>query len=216
MTMADRIQSLRKAKGISQEELADRIGVSRQAISKWESEQSSPDLEKIILLSNYFEVTTDYLLKGIEMQSAFPEKTKPDARIFAAVGTTFNFMGLISAVMIWMEEQTPVSVAVGFIVMAFGCMLGAIGQFVGGNKAQARRWFLGINIWFLILMPASCIFNFIQARGRHWWTFSPIPQSRNSPMSYLLFWLLYYAVCISVDAVIFIRYKNGKRPKAVR
>lgn len=216
MTMADRIQSLRKAKGISQEELADRIGVSRQAISKWESEQSSPDLEKIILLSNYFEVTTDYLLKGIEMQSAFPEKTKPDARIFAAVGTTFNFMGLISAVMIWMEEQTPVSVAVGFIVMAFGCMLGAIGQFVGDNKAQARRWFLGINIWFLILMPASCIFNFIQARGRHWWTFSPIPQSRNSPMSYLLFWLLYFAVCISVDAVIFIRYKNGKRPKAVR
>lgn len=146
MTMADRIQSLRKTKGISQEELADRIGVSRQAISKWESEQSSPDLEKIILLSNYFEVTTDYLLKGIEMQSAFPEKTKPDARIFAAVGTTFNFMGLISAVMIWMEEQTPVSVAVGFIVMAFGCMLGAIGQFVGDNKAQARRWFLGINI----------------------------------------------------------------------
>ena len=53
MTMADRIQALRKAKGISQEELADKIGVSRQAISKWESEQSSPDLEKIILLSDF-------------------------------------------------------------------------------------------------------------------------------------------------------------------
>lgn len=48
MTIADRIQSLRKAKGISQEELANKIGVSRQAVSKWESEQSSPDLEKII------------------------------------------------------------------------------------------------------------------------------------------------------------------------
>ena len=48
MTMADRIQFLRKSKGISQEELADRIGVSRQAVSKWESEQSSPDLEKVI------------------------------------------------------------------------------------------------------------------------------------------------------------------------
>ena len=46
MTMADRIQSLRKTKGISQEELADQIGVSRQAVSKWESEQSNPDLEK--------------------------------------------------------------------------------------------------------------------------------------------------------------------------
>ena len=66
MNMADRIQYLRKSKGISQEELADKVGVSRQAVSKWESEQSTPDLEKIIILSEFFEVTTDYILKGIE------------------------------------------------------------------------------------------------------------------------------------------------------
>lgn len=66
MNVADRIQNLRKMKGISQEQLADAIGVSRQAISKWESEQSTPDLEKIILMSDFFDVTTDYLLKGIE------------------------------------------------------------------------------------------------------------------------------------------------------
>ena len=47
MNMADRIQYLRKTNGISQEELADKIGVSRQAVSKWESEQSLPDLGKI-------------------------------------------------------------------------------------------------------------------------------------------------------------------------
>ena len=61
MKVAERIQALRKAKGISQEELADKLGVSRQAVSKWESGQSSPDLEKIILLSTCFDVTTDYL-----------------------------------------------------------------------------------------------------------------------------------------------------------
>ena len=66
MNIADRIQKLRKAKGISQEQLADVVGVSRQAVSKWESEQSIPDLEKVILMSNYFGVTTDYILKGIE------------------------------------------------------------------------------------------------------------------------------------------------------
>ena len=66
MNMADRIQYLRKAKGLSQEELADKVGVSRQAVSKWESEQSTPDLEKIIILSDFFGVTTDYILKGIE------------------------------------------------------------------------------------------------------------------------------------------------------
>ena len=59
MNIADRIQQLRKAKGISQEELADRIGVSRQAVSKWESEQSMPDVEKVLLLSDYCEVTTE-------------------------------------------------------------------------------------------------------------------------------------------------------------
>lgn len=61
MNLADRIQHLRKVKGISQEQLADSLGVSRQAVSKWESEQSTPDVEKIILLSEYFETTTDFL-----------------------------------------------------------------------------------------------------------------------------------------------------------
>lgn len=55
MNMADRMQYLRKSKGISQEELADKVGVSRQSVSKWESEQSTPDLEKIIIMSDFFE-----------------------------------------------------------------------------------------------------------------------------------------------------------------
>ena len=66
MKLSERIQHLRKSRGMSQEELAEKIGVSRQAVSKWESEQSMPDLEKVILLSDFFGVTTDYLLKGRE------------------------------------------------------------------------------------------------------------------------------------------------------
>ena len=75
MNIADRIQYLRKQKGLSQEELADKIGVSRQAVSKWESEQSTPDLDKIIVMSDLFEVTTDYILKGIEPVSTTSKKT---------------------------------------------------------------------------------------------------------------------------------------------
>lgn len=75
MNIADRIQYLRKQNGLSQEELADKIGVSRQAVSKWESEQSTPDLDKIIAMSDLFEVTTDYLLKGIEPVSTTSKKT---------------------------------------------------------------------------------------------------------------------------------------------
>lgn len=53
-------------KGISQEELAFLMNVTRQAVSKWETDQTLPDSEKIIRLSEIFGVTTDYLLKGKE------------------------------------------------------------------------------------------------------------------------------------------------------
>ncbi len=63
MILADKIISLRKKNGWSQEELAEKVGVSRQAISKWESAQSVPDLDKILRMSEIFGVTTDFLLK---------------------------------------------------------------------------------------------------------------------------------------------------------
>ena len=63
MILADKIIRLRKKNGWSQEELAEKMNVSRQAVSKWESAQTIPDLEKILMLSTLFGVTTDYLLK---------------------------------------------------------------------------------------------------------------------------------------------------------
>lgn len=66
MSMSKRLQELRRKEELSQEELAERIGVSRQAISKWESEQSSPDIENIVRLSEVFNTSTDYILKGIQ------------------------------------------------------------------------------------------------------------------------------------------------------
>lgn len=63
MIIADKIVKLRKSKGWSQEELAEKIEVSRQSVSKWESANSIPDINRIIELAKLFEVTTDYLLK---------------------------------------------------------------------------------------------------------------------------------------------------------
>ena len=96
MNMSDRIQYLRKQKGYSQEELADKVGVSRQAVSKWESEQSMPDLEKVIIMSELFEVTTDYILKGIEPVNITNRKTIYSlyvgfAIIFAAIAGIWSF-----------------------------------------------------------------------------------------------------------------------------
>ena len=63
MILADKIIELRKKAGYSQEELAEKMGVSRQSVSKWEGALSIPDLDKILLMSEIFGVSTDYLLK---------------------------------------------------------------------------------------------------------------------------------------------------------
>ena len=76
MILADKIMNLRKKACMSQEELADKLNVSRQSVSKWESAQSIPDLDKIIALSKIFGVSTDFLLKNeIEMQDPIEDNT---------------------------------------------------------------------------------------------------------------------------------------------
>ena len=63
MTFKEKLIKLRKANALSQEELAEKIDVSRQSISKWELGDAIPDSDKIVALSNLFGVSTDYLLK---------------------------------------------------------------------------------------------------------------------------------------------------------
>ncbi len=83
MILADKITELRKKNGWSQEELAEKAGVTRQSVSKWESAQSQPDLDKIIKLAEIFGVTTDYLLRDENETAAATEekygKTVKDA-----------------------------------------------------------------------------------------------------------------------------------------
>lgn len=70
MTIGERIYELRRAKFISQDELADIMQVSRQSVSKWETDQSYPEIDKLVKLADYFQVTTDYLIKGEEGKPA--------------------------------------------------------------------------------------------------------------------------------------------------
>lgn len=73
MTLGEKIQSLRSAQGLSQEGLSERLGVSRQAISKWELDKTVPEVRYIVELSDLFQVTTDYLLKDGEKKTPLPE-----------------------------------------------------------------------------------------------------------------------------------------------
>ena len=76
MILADKIILLRKKNGWSQEELAEKLNVSRQSISKWEGAQSVPAMDKILQMSDIFGVTTDFLLGSLTL---YPIRISPEA-----------------------------------------------------------------------------------------------------------------------------------------
>lgn len=71
MILADKIVSLRKKAGWSQEDLAEKLGVTRQSVSKWEGAQSVPDMDKVVMMSRLFGISTDFLLKD-ELEEETP------------------------------------------------------------------------------------------------------------------------------------------------
>lgn len=71
MNLSQKIYDCRKKAGLSQEALAEKLGVSRQAISKWETGEATPEVGKLLLLANVFGVTTDWLLSEDEAQNTF-------------------------------------------------------------------------------------------------------------------------------------------------
>ncbi len=66
MTFGERLYELRRNKNISQEELAELLDVSRQSISKWENDKAYPEMTRLLFMSEYFDVSLDYLMRGIE------------------------------------------------------------------------------------------------------------------------------------------------------
>jgi len=72
--MADRLIELRKKKGYSQDELAEKLNISRQAVSKWERAESFPDTENLIALSRLYNISLDRLVHGVEFDNDDEEK----------------------------------------------------------------------------------------------------------------------------------------------
>ena len=75
MILSEKITELRKRSGLSQEEFGEKIGVSRQAVSKWEMAQTVPDVTKVVAMAEFFEVPVDFLLKDEYDLSSLSEKT---------------------------------------------------------------------------------------------------------------------------------------------
>lgn len=107
MQLGEKIQTLRKQKGMSQEQLALQLDVSRQSISKWELNQSIPDIDKIILLSDFFHVTTDYLLKdrSMEEKEKTVELVKVEKNNTKWLGMACIFFSTLGFFIIWLLSK---------------------------------------------------------------------------------------------------------------
>ena len=88
MDIAERLQELRKKAGYSQEQVAEQLGLSRQAVSKWESGQGKPEIDNVVKLVELYGVSADYILLGIENSTPTPatEKKKLSKEYRRAIG----------------------------------------------------------------------------------------------------------------------------------
>ncbi|WP_156008969.1 helix-turn-helix domain-containing protein [Streptococcus ruminantium] len=204
MNMADRIEYLRKTNGISQEELADKVGVSRQAVSKWENEQSLPDLEKIIIMSDYFGVTTDYILKGIEPVADKEQKSSElTSKILYIASTAFVAIGLFSAFSGWHETQTIDTIWGSMIIQA----VGIAGYFIGRLLSAARPAFAvnWLNLSGFLFMPFSMVTGAISiALFKQGWI-APYPIGI---AHVVLFAIVYISIC-AISFIVLKRRTTG-------
>lgn len=98
MALSDKLYSLRKKSGLSQEQLAEQLNVSRQAISKWESGHSTPESEKLLIISEFFNVSIDYLLK--DENTLDPNTYSPKKGLKRKFGLTICLVGII-CLLVW-------------------------------------------------------------------------------------------------------------------
>ena len=153
MILGEKIAQLRRKNGWSQEELADKMGVSRQAVSKWESGQTMPDLERILRLSSLFGVTIDYLLKD----GAEPEIPQSEAE----EDTHIRLISLADAAdYLSLRERASVQIASGtfLCILAFMplLLLGAAAEQFQLSEALAAL--IGLASLFLLAAIAVVIF----------------------------------------------------------
>lgn len=81
MTFGEKLQSLRQKAGMSQDALAEKLDVSRQAVSRWERDETMPETDKVVVLADLFEVTTDYLLRDRPEPEKQAETKKPQGTL---------------------------------------------------------------------------------------------------------------------------------------
>lgn len=128
MTIGNRIISLRKAQQFSQEEIADKIHVSRQAVSKWETDACAPDAYNLIALSKVLNTSVEYIVTGTTSEDAKPQTRKESIEVkkLAILGFILLVGGFIMAI-------------IGMFLHEIWCIIGAYVAATGVIFALVRK-----------------------------------------------------------------------------
>ena len=147
MILADKIIEERKKNGWSQEELASKLGVSRQAVSKWESAGSIPDLQRILQMSELFGVTTDYLLKD-EIEEERLNEYVETKTIKVSMGEANQYLDMKSRGSRIVANATSL------------CILSPVPLIVLGTMTEDHT-LIGFGLVFLLMLVAIAVYLFV-------------------------------------------------------
>lgn len=161
MILADKIINLRKKNGWSQEELAEKLGVTRQSISKYEGAQSIPDLDKILKLSEIFGVTTDYLIKDeLEEEEYAPSQmqeneSESDRSVHKVTMEMANeYLQIID----WTAGKTAFATMLCILSPIVLLMLGAMSEMPNYHISENATAGIGICVLIVLIAIAVTIF----------------------------------------------------------
>ena len=163
MIFADKLIRLRKKNGMSQEELAEKMNVSRQSVSKWEGAQSVPDLEKILQLSDLFGVTTDYLLKDELEDEEFVGKDTSECCRKITLAEANEFLELRKKA----SWRIALATFINIIAVAQLIIFGGTTTLPEPPFPENTAGVLGMVVMFVLAAIAAGIYLYTDAQSRH-------------------------------------------------
>ena len=191
MLLGEKLKKLRKDRGLSQEQLADQLNVSRQAISKWELGESIPDTENLILLSKFYGVSIDYLLLNeLNISSELETKRSPSLPIFI-FGMSALIIGLILSIVLWCTYQSILMASIGLIIQIISVTVVLIKQ--SELSSQLQRLFLMSSVW--MIFPFICFYI-----GSLMMNFYPV--SRSAMLDFIVEFIFYLVVCTGITVTL--------------
>ena len=206
MKLGEKLQQLRRQSGLSQEQLASQLTVSRQAVSKWELDETMPDTDNVVQLARLFGVSCDYLLRdevdqrGAALadtpQPAAPGEADLDEKGWVRNATALPLavcaIGLLLALGGWLHEQTSGPLIIGLIIQVGGLLLFELAvPRMGSRRKTAHFTFYMVANWLLLPIPMA---------GLCWWIFGFAVR----PYPYLLTWAVFLScdILFSVAATV--------------